>query len=173
MILDLRVFDEYPAETSIYADPGELARLDDLVVKVRAAHVDLDIQKAADEYYCQGRVEAQVVVECARCLGEFDSKLAGEVDFVVYSREEATRHRDVDEEDYVCFEGNDLRVDIVVPVRQALVLSIPMKPLCSEDCRGLCPTCGANLNERTCDCKIETLDPRWDGLRKLFPDRQS
>jgi len=167
------VFDEYPAETSIYADSCELARLDDLVVQVRAAHADLDIQKAADEYYCQGQVAARVVVECARCLGKFETELAGEVDFVVCSQQEATRHREVDEEDYVCFEGNDLRVDIVVPVRQALVLSMPMKPLCSEDCRGLCPKCGANLNERTCDCKNETPDPRWDGLKNLFPDRQS
>jgi len=167
------VFDEYPAETTIYADPRELAKLDDSIVAVRAAAVDLAIQKSADEYYCQGRVTAQVTVECARCLGEFETEFSGEIDFVVCSEQDAAQHRGIDEEEYVCFQGNDLRTDIVVPVRQALVLSMPMKPLCSEGCRGLCPTCGANLNERTCNCKTETFDPRWDGLKKLFPDRKS
>jgi uncharacterized protein len=173
VILDLRVFDEYPAETTVYADPGELARLDDLVVVVKTAAVDLAIQKFAEEYYCQGQAKARVVVECARCLGEFETEFSGEVDFIVCSEPDAARHRGVDEEEYVCFQGNDLRADIVVPVRQALVLSMPMKPLCTEICLGLCPACGGNLNERTCDCKNETIDPRWDKLKKLFPDRKS
>jgi uncharacterized protein len=172
MILDLRVFDEYPAETTVYANPGEIGRLDDSVVRIDAAKVDLAIQKSGEEYYCQGEVEAQVVLECSRCLAEFTSKLMGDTDFVACSSEFAARRRGTDDEDYVCFEGNDLRVDIVDPVRQTLVFALSMKPLCSEDCRGLCPTCGSNLNEQTCNCTDETIDPRWDGLKKLFPERK-
>jgi uncharacterized protein len=172
MILDLRVFGEYPAETMIQANPGELGRFDNSVVRVEAAGVDLAIQKSAQEYYCQGRVTALVVLECARCLGEFEAELGGEADFVVCSEDYAAQHRGVDSEDYVCFRGNDLQVDIVEPVRQALVLAMPMKPLCAEACRGLCPTCGVNLNEQNCECKQETTDPRWDGLKNLSPDQK-
>jgi len=171
MILDLRVFDEYPAETTIHARPDELGRFDESVVRTDKARADLEIQKSTEEYYCQGRVEAQVVLECSRCLTEFTVNLLGDTDFVVCSSEFAARHRGTDDEDYVCFEGNDLRVDIVEPVRQALMLAMTMKPLCSGECRGLCPNCGTNLNEQTCNCTRETTDPRWDSLRKLFPDR--
>jgi uncharacterized protein len=167
--LDLRVFSEYPAETTIYADPTELGRVDECLLQIKAAAVELAIQKSADEYYCQGQVTARVLMECARCLGEFETDLVGEVSFVLCAEQEAQRHSRSDEEEYVCFQGNDLRADIVDPVRQALVLSMPMKPLCSEGCRGLCATCGVNLNEQTCGCKKETPDPRWDGLKKLFP----
>jgi uncharacterized protein len=171
VILDLRVFDEYPAETTIYADPIELGSIDECLLQIKAAAVELAIQKSADEYYCQGQVTTRVVVECARCLGEFETDLVGEVSFVLCAEKEAQAHGGSDDEEYVCFQGNDLRADIVVPVRQALVLSMPMKPLCSEGCRGLCPMCGANLNERTCDCKNETPDPRWNGLKRLLPDQ--
>ncbi len=171
MILDLRVFDEYPAEATIFADPTELGRFDECLLQIKAASVELAIQKSADEYYCQGQVKVRAVMECARCLGEFETELSGDISFVLCAEQDAKAHGGSDEEEYVFFEGNDLRADIVVPVRQALVLSMPMKPLCSEGCRGICPTCGANLNERTCDCKIETPDPRWDSLKKLFPDQ--
>jgi uncharacterized protein len=172
MILNLRQFDQYPAETTIQANPDELGRFADSVVRIEVAGVDLAIQKSAQEYYCQGRVTARVVLECARCLGEFEADLGGETDFVVCSENYAAQHRGVDSEDCVCFKGNDLQVDIVEPVRQALVLAMSMKPLCSENCRGLCPTCGVNLNEQTCECKQETTDSRWDGLRNLSPDRK-
>jgi len=172
MILDLRVFDDYPAETTIYADPTELGRIDECLLQIKAAAVELAIQRSADEYFCRGQVTARVLLECARCLAEFETDLVGETNFVVCSEQEAQAHRRSDEEEYVCFQGNDLRVDIVEPIRQTLVLTMSMKPLCSEDCRGLCPTCGTNLNEQTCNCTNETIDPRWDGLKRLFPDRE-
>jgi uncharacterized protein len=169
--LDLRVFDEYPAETTIYANPTEFGRIDECLLQIKAAAVELAIQKSADEYYCQGRVTTRAVLECARCLREFETDMIGDVSFVLCAEKEALAHGGSDDEEYVCFQGNELRADIVVPVRQALVLSMPMKPLCSEGCLGLCTTCGANLNEQTCDCKNETPDPRWDSLKKLLPDQ--
>ena len=172
MILDLRVFDDYPAETTIYADPTEFGPVDECLLQIKAAEVELAIQNSADEYFCRGQVKARALMACARCLGEFESELSGETSFVVCSEEDAQAHRRFDEEEYVCFEGNDLRVDIVEPIRQTLVLAMSMKPLCSESCRGLCPTCGKNLNKQTCSCTNETKDPRWDGLKRLFPDRK-
>jgi uncharacterized protein len=170
MILDLRAFDEFPAEATIQAGPGELGPFDDSVIRVDGVSANLAIQKSAEEYYCQGRVEARVVLECARCLGEFEADLKGVTDFVVCAAEAVKDYAGGDSEEYVCFIGNEPRADIVEPVRQALVLSLPMKPLCSEGCRGLCPGCGANLNEKTCNCKEEATDPRWDALKGLSTD---
>ena len=170
MILDLRAFDEFPAEITIHAGPGELGPFDDSVIRVDGVELDLALQKSAREYFCQGRVTGQVVLECARCLAEFEIELNGESNFVVCSAEDVVQYREADNEDYVCYQGNELQVNVVEPVRQALMSSMPMKPLCSEDCLGLCPSCGVNLNEQNCDCKKETTDTRWDGLKDILPE---
>jgi uncharacterized protein len=57
-------------------------------------------------------------------------------------------------------------LDLTEAIRQYALLAIPMKPLCREDCAGLCPSCGQNLNRGRCDCNIESLDPRWSVLTK-------
>ena len=54
---------------------------------------------------------------------------------------------------------------------EQIQLNVPMKPLCREGCAGLCPTCGANLNEGACGCQTEEIDPRWEGL-KAFQERK-
>ena len=167
MILDLRVFEEFPAKATIQAGPGELSPFADSVISVEATEAELAIQKSADEYFCQGQVTARVVLECARCLAEFEAELSGPTDFIACSEEDMGRYRGGDSEDYVSFSGNELSVDLVEPVRQALMLGLPMKPLCAEDCRGLCQNCGINLNNEACDCNTETTDPRWDGLKGL------
>jgi uncharacterized protein len=61
---------------------------------------------------------------------------------------------------------NEYEVDLAPYVHEAIVLSAPMVVVCREDCRGLCPSCGVNLNRETCTCR-PNADPRWDALRKL------
>jgi uncharacterized protein len=52
-------------------------------------------------------------------------------------------------------------------MREQFYLALPMKPLCREDCKGLCPICGVNRNRETCSCRSEWVDPRMEALRKL------
>jgi uncharacterized protein len=59
-------------------------------------------------------------------------------------------------------------LDITDDIRDTLLLALPMKMLCTEDCRGLCAGCGANLNEEPCRCAASGADPRWEALRKLL-----
>jgi uncharacterized protein len=58
-------------------------------------------------------------------------------------------------------------MDLTEPVRQALLVALPMRPLCREDCKGLCVVCGANLNYVDCGHRQEEADKRWDALRAL------
>jgi uncharacterized protein len=58
-------------------------------------------------------------------------------------------------------------LDLTEAIRQYTLLAIPMKPLCHQDCAGLCPSCGHNLNQGTCDCPAPVTDPRWSELKKL------
>ena len=164
MILDLREFEDFPASKKLTLDPG---LIEPLITRVL---LDLTIQKSGDEYYCQGRLTGQALLECSRCLVVYPAELAEKTDFIVCSAAHlASRDKDViDDEDYVCFQGDDLRVDLSAVVNQALVLALPMKPLCSENCRGLCPVCGINLNTGSCDCRTKEPDARWQGLKDLL-----
>jgi uncharacterized protein len=58
-------------------------------------------------------------------------------------------------------------IDLGEDVRQYTILALPPKMLCGDDCAGLCPSCGTNLNKKTCQCQKEEVDSRWSGLQKL------
>lgn len=169
MILNLREFETFPATKRIRAASGEIKPFSDSVIGVEGVEAELEIQESGQQYFCQAQVTARLILECARCLGRFEGELSGRTDFIICSEAQvAERQSAVDDEDYLYFKGNDLRIDVTEPVRQTIVLELSLKPLCSKDCKGLCRSCGTNLNERPCDCKREKHDPRWDGLRNLF-----
>lgn len=66
------------------------------------------------------------------------------------------------------------QIDLVAVVRETILIDLPDAPLCRADCRGLCATCGADLNEATCGCVHEEVDPRWsalDGILDRLPDQ--
>ena len=66
----------------------------------------------------------------------------------------------------------DDAIDLADLLREQFYLALPMKPLCRQDCKGLCPQCGTNLNTDTCQCQVRWEDPRLAGLKALIPDRK-
>lgn len=170
MIVDLREFELFPATTILEAKPGEIEPFTDEVAQVNWVQARFSIQQAELEYYFKGDARAEVVLICSRCAREFVAELNGEADFIIRSNAHPPTDERVEEDDeeYVYYHGNDQRVDITEKVRQALILAVDMKPLCQEDCRGLCPTCGTKWNEATCSCTPVATDSRWDGLRNLL-----
>jgi uncharacterized protein len=132
-----------------------LARLEEQEV---GAH--LRAESVVEGVLVTGRLEALAALDCARCLSPNSAPISVEVCelFVstpeVAGEDEAYRLRDTD-------------MDLGPMLVDALTLALPLRPLCREDCRGLCATCGTNLNEGECDCTQETLDPRWAPLAAL------
>jgi uncharacterized protein len=111
-------------------------------------------------------VSGTMSVECSRCVDTFDMPLETDVT-IVFHRGQVPR--DVDEDDLVLLTDSDESgYDILPRVREAVILELPIRFLCSEDCKGLCPQCGANLNRGPCDCRRLEVDPRWTPLRKLL-----
>ncbi len=105
--------------------------------------------------------------ECRRCLAPVAGELEIEVDFLFAPRGEGD-----DEDDEVRpLPEAERELDLTDPIREEVVLSEPRFPLCRPDCRGLCPRCGANLNDEQCQCSVEDSDPRWDTLRALREER--
>lgn len=169
MILDLREFQEFPVHKDLRCDDGSFALTFDSVKKVKTVEVHLSIQQSDEEYYCQGGVKASLTVECARCLGSYEAEVDGELDFIMCSeaKHEEFVQEATDSEDYVLFEGQGLVGNISDVVRQAIILGLGLKPICSDDCLGLCSVCGKNRNESDCDCSQSSTDPRWAALADL------
>lgn len=168
MILDIRQFEYFPAETVLTGETGCLTVDFDEINELKKVRVELKIQQSGEEYFCQGDVKAVLNIECSRCLEGFDLNCEYPVDFIACAEKPVIEDKDIlDAEDYALFSDGDLQADISDILRQALILSLPLKPLCSEECKGLCAQCGTNLNEQTCSCKTEYIDPRWEALQKL------
>jgi uncharacterized protein len=70
-------------------------------------------------------------------------------------------------EEVVFLHPDTDKIDLDKDIRDYAILAVPMKKLCSENCKGLCPKCGKNLNDDLCDCIEEIIDPRWEVIQKL------
>ena len=123
------------------------------------------VSRVGSQYHVHGEVRGTRTGECDRCLCETRADVSARFESVF-----SITDGDPEEEGIIPLggEGNDIVLD--GEIRQALRLQIPMKNLCREDCRGLCPTCGADLNVEECNCAPADIDPRWSKLRGLLGD---
>lgn len=108
-----------------------------------------------------GKLSVDYVTNCYRCLKDINSELQAVVkeDFI-----ESTKAADHDEA--YTYEGNFVSIDKVL--KDNIVLNIPMKQICNEACMGLCPVCGNDRNEKACQCKEETMNPKLEVLKNFF-----
>jgi len=131
--------------------------------------VQFTLQKVADQIVCQAEVKAIAELECSRCLETVEWEISGEMT-ILLTFSQGPAPEDSEHEVKIIPPGAK-EVDVSEEIRQTILLSIPEKPLCREDCRGLCPHCGTNLNQSRCQCHMKVEDPRWSGLQKLFPNK--
>jgi uncharacterized protein len=129
--------------------------------------VNISAAKSGDEILLQGQVSTTVEMECARCLENFEMDVNPKIQFVVQLLD-IKEPQPSEDDDFVILPKTTGEIDISQRVREAILLELPLKPLCSDNCRGLCPMCGTNLNEAECDCTPDKSDERWDSLKQLF-----
>jgi uncharacterized protein len=110
----------------------------------------------------EGSLHSAVAAECVRCLEPFRQHLQIPIEeqFALMPGPHAA--------DPLYVVEQDGAIDLTWPMREQLQLSLPIQPLCRPDCRGLCPQCGKNLNEGSCDCTDESIDPRLASLKTLL-----
>ncbi|MGB9825448.1 MAG: YceD family protein [Desulfofundulus sp.] len=129
--------------------------------------VKLTITNTGELLLANGRLETSLLLTCSRCLERFPYAL--EAPFVIGYREVKKKMPEEPEDEDLEVRGfTGDRIDITDDVRDTLYLALPMKPLCRQDCLGLCPRCGKNLNEGPCTCEKEDPDPRLAVLRDLL-----
>lgn len=130
----------------------------------------LHVDKFGSEVFVKGMVRAALELECGRCLKPFSYEADLEVDVVyrpVSELEGEEKHEIKDDElDTGFYEGDELEIQDLL--KEQIILSIPIKPLCSESCRGICPACGTDLSTDTCECEEKATDSRLEILKNLL-----
>lgn len=127
---------------------------------------DGEIYKVDGEYFIHADIIYKYEESCGRCLEPFVKE---EKAFLSGKLERKTDETIEDEEGEVIYYSDE-KLDLAEEIMTAIVLSLPMKPLCKEDCKGICSQCGANLNEEECSCVVEDIDPRFAVLKDLRLD---
>ena len=125
-------------------------------------------------YSISGQLSATAKGVCNRCLkpilSPVTAKFATDYHPAVEMREEMRKEHEFEligeDLDIAYYYGEEIDTDEVV--REQLLLAVPMQQVCREDCKGLCPHCGKNLNSGPCDCKVEMVDPRLAKLKDLL-----
>ncbi|MGE5244562.1 MAG: YceD family protein [Betaproteobacteria bacterium] len=136
-----------------------------------AAPVSLvfDLHKDKDQYRLVGRVTTTLELTCSRCLEPFVRPVDASFDLRYHPQtaNAGAGERELQDDDLSDAFYEDETIDLGQLMREQFLLSLPMKPLCSEACHGLCPVCGTNLNRGSCDCRREWQDPRLAALEAL------
>ena len=116
-----------------------------------------------------GKLETRLQIPCARCLEAvpYAVNRSFELLFRPQSVNVGPDEREMQDKDseIAFYEGNGVELKDIL--REQILLAVPIKTVCREDCRGLCPHCGKNLNAESCSCKVEPKDPRWDALKSF------
>ena len=117
----------------------------------------------------KGTLHTAVKVTCSRCLSLFDCPLALNIEEEYFPSIDVVSGASVPLPEGLGVFTIDKHhiLDLTEAIRQNALLAIPMKPLCHQDCAGLCPECGHNLNQGSCACLPQGMDPRWSKLSKL------
>jgi uncharacterized protein len=152
--LDIRHL--YPAGEPVL---GEDARL------IGQTEIDLQATRAGEKVELVGSLRATVSFECDRCLKPLSTPIEQSFDLLYLPPLGAGEEHELhdDDLDIAFYQGQAIDVDDLV--REQVELALPMARLCSENCLGLCPECGANLNDGACSCATEQIDPRWAALK--------
>jgi uncharacterized protein len=116
------------------------------------------------QYYWHGSIDGDLSLECNRCLGDASAHVHEEAHLIF--AEPGAEGVEEDPDVYQIGERSE-ELDLRPALREQWLLNVPSYALCRDDCKGICATCGAELNLGSCDCKPVSVDPRWDTLRKL------
>jgi uncharacterized protein len=157
---------QHPVELNGSFDVAELFRETRDVIPLGPLAYRLTAQASDRTIIVAGELTCTMRLLCARCLAPMDESfvLPFEEHFRVVGKEDGLP-ADEDADD-VTITGE--RIDLRPYLEEELVVHLPLAPICSEQCKGLCPTCGANLNEQPCACKHERIDPRLEALQNWF-----
>ncbi|MDX9703075.1 MAG: DUF177 domain-containing protein [Candidatus Auribacterota bacterium] len=119
--------------------------------------VSVFIRKVGEDITVEGTIKVTLVCSCARCLEEFDLSVERDKYFAYFKK------------------PAEENIDLTDSIREDIIISLPMRAICSEKCKGLCPYCGQNLNEKQCECKkpeLPAIPSVFDSLGDVFKEKE-
>ena len=150
-------------------EPDALPAGEDGIRVVAPISLAFDIYKDKDQFRLVGRVQTRLELMCSRCLESFTWPIDSSWDlrYQPHAANTGEGEREVEEDDLTTAFYENETIDLGQLMGEQFYLALPMKPLCEERCKGLCSSCGTNLNRAPCDCRPGWEDPRLAALKKL------
>lgn len=173
MIVDFTALLQGVHQFTVTLTPGwwqERVSDDQLIGLEKPVAVQLTVSKDRTGYTIQGRVSGALHGVCGRCLEAYVQPLKPDFTFAVSSSSPPSENmKDVElsEEDFMAASENESEVDLQELVMEQIFLSLPIGLLCGEDCLGICPECGVNLNIKKCNCQKHSGHPAFSKLKEL------
>jgi uncharacterized protein len=149
--------------------PEDLNPVDERVSLIAPAAVNGKVRLSDNQVFVNGNVETRAQVECDRCLKPVGIPVNADftLEYIGDSEYESSEAAELTEEELSVsvFDGEAIDVDEIV--KEQILLAVPTRMLCREDCKGICPECGADKNTGECNCVTNEIDPRWAALKDL------
>ena len=169
MILRVSDITEHGVHIGTLEEPRWLVNLPELwseseeVRLISKIGIDLQVTRVLKEVAVVGNVRLSIETPCSRCVEPVRVELNPSVSLVLSPGDKL---KDEDHNlEHETYQGDE--IDLSNYVREQVAISLPVKVVCSEDCKGLCTICGTNLNQKTCTCERENTDPRFAILKNL------
>ena len=152
--------------------PAEVGEQEDAYRVVAPVELAFEVNKDKDKFRLVGTVATELELPCSRCLEPYRLTVNAPFDlrYLPFTEASQEAEREIEEEDLETSFYRDDQIDLNDLMREQFYLALPMKPLCREDCKGLCAQCGTNLNTATCTCESAWVDPRLAALKALKGD---
>jgi uncharacterized protein len=139
------------------------------LLEISPVRLEGEISRIEKGFAFNARIAYGGRLECSRCLVSYPFQTQEDFSLVLTKRAPDTGGGEIslEGEDFDAYFYDDPVLPVAPIAEERIQMSVPMKPLCREECRGLCPQCGEDLNAADCGCAVETADPRWEVLRQL------
>jgi uncharacterized protein len=177
MLIEIQELETHPIDFREEFSPGAIDLGPDLrqLSPLRSeGHADLVEEhhgkhRVIQDIRLKGKLETRLELPCARCLEPVVHEVHRDFDLLYRPLGSDAGHEELSvtdaEAEIGYYQGEGVLLEDAL--REQVLLEVPLKLLCREDCKGLCPHCGKNLNESTCSCVAPMQDPRWSGLREI------
>ena len=173
LLLDVGQMREAEARIERTFAPGVLPTDQTICRIVAPVALTVVVRKNRMQFRLVGGVRTTIELSCGRCLEDFEMPVAESFDvlYLPHTPAGSVEERMVEDDDLSTAFYEDSVIDLGQLMQEQCYLAVPMKPLCREDCRGLCSECGTNLNSGSCECRQTWVDPRLAVLDQLRKDK--
>jgi len=169
MRIELANLEDGKGEFSSTYEAGQLELQDERVQLAGPVSINGRVKRSGAEVIVSGHIIGKLFINCDRCLTPLDMTLNNdfELEYVNGSDYEELHDAELTEEQLAISVFDGVGIDVDEIVKEQVLLAVPTRLLCRDDCKGICPVCGSDKNTTDCNCEASSGDPRWDVLRSL------